>query len=32
MHAETLESGKHNEINFQVERESPTRAVYTLLK
>jgi hypothetical protein len=30
--AETLETGKHNEITFQVARESATRAVYTLVK
>jgi hypothetical protein len=30
--AETLETGKHNEIAFQVARESATRAVYTLVK
>ncbi len=30
--AETLESGRHNEIAFQVARESATRAVYTLVK
>jgi hypothetical protein len=29
---ETLESGKHNDIAFQVQRESSTRAVYTLAK
>jgi hypothetical protein len=28
--AETLESGRHNEIAFQVQRDSATRAVYTL--
>jgi glycosyl hydrolase family 35 len=28
--AETLESGRHNEIAFQVQRASATRAVYTL--
>jgi hypothetical protein len=30
--AETLETGKHNEIAFQVSRESATRAVYSLVK
>ena len=30
--AETLESGKHNEIAFQVTRESATHAGYTLSK
>jgi len=30
--AETLETGKHNEITLQIARESPTRAVYTLAK
>jgi hypothetical protein len=30
--AETLETGKHNEITFQVARESAARAVYTLVK
>jgi hypothetical protein len=30
--AETLESGKHNEISFQVARETGWRAVYTLVK
>jgi len=30
--AETLESGRHNEIAFQAARESATRAVYTLVK
>jgi hypothetical protein len=30
--AETLQTGKHNEISFQVARESATRAVYTLGK
>jgi hypothetical protein len=30
--AETLESGKHNEIAFQVARESATHASYTLTK
>ncbi|MGA2575227.1 MAG: beta-galactosidase [Bryobacteraceae bacterium] len=30
--AETLETGKHNEISFQVARESATHAVYTLAK
>jgi Glycosyl hydrolases family 35 len=30
--AETLESGKHNEITFRVARESANRAVYTLAK
>ncbi|HTT65203.1 MAG TPA: beta-galactosidase [Bryobacteraceae bacterium] len=30
--AETLESGRHNEINFRVARESATHAVYTLAK
>lgn len=30
--AETLEAGKHNEITFQVARESATKAVYTLVK
>jgi len=30
--AETLETGKHDEIAFQVSRESATRAVYTLVK
>jgi hypothetical protein len=30
--AETLQTGKHNEITFHVQRESATRAVYTLLK
>jgi hypothetical protein len=30
--AETLETGKYNEITFQVARESATRAVYTLVK
>ena len=30
--AETLETGKHNEISFQVARESATRATYTLVK
>jgi len=30
--AETLESGRHNEIAFQVARESATHAVYTLVK
>jgi hypothetical protein len=29
---EILETGKHNEITFQVARESATRAVYTLAK
>ena len=29
---ETLETGKHNEIAFQVQRESATRAIYTLVK
>ena len=29
---ETLESGKRNEIAFQVAREAGTRAVYTLTK
>jgi hypothetical protein len=29
---ETLQTGKHNEISFQVARESATRAVYTLGK
>jgi hypothetical protein len=29
---ESLETGKHNEIMFQVARESATRAVYTLVK
>ena len=30
--AETLETGKHNEITFQVTRESAHRAVYALIK
>jgi hypothetical protein len=30
--AETLETGKHNEITLQVARESASRAVYTLVK
>ena len=30
--AETLESGKHNEITFQVERKSANRSVYSLGK
>jgi len=30
--AETLETGRHDEIAFQVSRESATRAVYTLIK
>jgi hypothetical protein len=29
---ETLESGKHNEISFQVARETGARAMYTLVK
>jgi hypothetical protein len=30
--AETLVSGKHNEVRLHVERESPTRAAYTISK
>ena len=30
--AETLETGKHDEIAFQVSRESASRAVYTMVK
>jgi hypothetical protein len=30
--AETLETGKHNEIAFKVARESATRALYSLVK
>jgi hypothetical protein len=30
--AETLETGRHNEIALHVARESSTRAVYTLVK
>jgi hypothetical protein len=30
--AETLATGKHNEITLQVSRESPARAVYTLVR
>jgi hypothetical protein len=30
--AETLETGKHDEISFQVSRESASRAVYTMVK
>ena len=30
--AETLQTGKHNEITLQVARESATRAAYTLVK
>jgi hypothetical protein len=29
---ETLETGKHDEISFQVSRESASRAVYTMVK
>jgi hypothetical protein len=29
---ETLESGKVNEVAFEVRREAPTRAVYSLAK
>jgi len=29
---ETLVTGKHNEMTFQVARESPRRAVYTIVK
>jgi len=29
---ETLQTGKHDQIIFQVSRESPTRAAYTLVK
>ncbi len=32
MPAETIESGKHNEITLQVARESATRTTYSLLK
>jgi hypothetical protein len=30
--AETLETGKHNEVTLRVTRESATRAVYTVMK
>jgi Glycosyl hydrolases family 35 len=30
--AETLETGKHNEVTLRVTRESATRAVYTVVK